>query len=153
MSRSRYVTPSRTAERIERVRKLILALQVSELSREEIGGLLSMGPSGVRKYMVDLAGILESSGEHGHLICRLTSDKAKVANYLASLDAQAPARPIRLAPEWSRPRSSLFWARRRPSDEPSTHPRTRLLRTPLLSSATCTGATTSAETLLSSGRP
>jgi hypothetical protein len=95
MSRSRYVTPSRTAERIERVRKLITALQVSELSRDEIGGLLSLSAPAVRKYMVDLSGILESSGEHGHLICRLTSDKAKVANYLANLDAQAPARPIK----------------------------------------------------------
>lgn len=95
MSRSRHVTPSRTAERIERVRKLIEALKVSELSRDEIGGLLSIGPSGVRKYMVDLAGIVESSGEAGHLVCRLTRDADKVANYLASLDALTPARPIK----------------------------------------------------------
>jgi hypothetical protein len=95
MSRGRHVTPSRTAERIERVRKLIFALQVSELSRDEIGGLLAIGPSGVRKYMVDLGGIIESSGEHGHLICRLTSDSAKVATYLATLDSQMEARPIK----------------------------------------------------------
>lgn len=95
MSRSRYVTPSKTAERIERVRKLINALMVSELSRDEIGGLLAIGPSGVRKYMVDLAGIVESSGEAGHLVCRLTRDAEKVANYLASLDALTPARPIK----------------------------------------------------------
>ena len=95
MSRSRYVTPSRTAERIERVRKLILALQVSELSRDEIGGLLSIGSSGVRKYMVDLGGIVESVHVDGQLICRLTSDAAKVANFLAILDAQVPPRPIK----------------------------------------------------------
>ncbi len=95
MSRSRYVTPSRTAERIERVRKLILALQVGELSRDEIGGLLAIGPSGVRKYMDDLRGIVESVHVHGQLICRLTSDTVKVAAYLASLDEKASACPIK----------------------------------------------------------
>jgi hypothetical protein len=95
MSRGRFVTPSRTAERVERVRKLITALQVSELSRDEIGGLLTLGPSGVRKYMVDLNGIVESFGEAGQLMCRLTRDTAKVDAYLAKLDEQAASRPVK----------------------------------------------------------
>jgi len=95
MNRSRYVTPSRTVERIERVRTLIAALKVGELSRDEIGGLLAIGPSGVRKYMVDLGGIVESVWVAGHLVCRLTSDTAKVASYLATLDSLAPSRPIK----------------------------------------------------------
>jgi hypothetical protein len=95
MSRSRYVTPSRTVERIERVRTLITALQVSELSRDEVGGLLAIGPSGVRKYMVDLHGLVESVYVAGHLVCRLTSDAAKVDAYLARLDEQAASRPAK----------------------------------------------------------
>lgn len=95
MIRVRHVTPSRTVERIERVRTLIAALKVSELSRDEIAGLLGLSQAGVRKYMTDLTGIVESYGEVGQLICRLTSDIVKVANYLASLDALSPARPIK----------------------------------------------------------
>jgi hypothetical protein len=98
MSRSRYVTPSRTVERIERVRTLIAALKVGDMSRDEVGGLLAIGPSGVRKYMVDLGGIVESVWIAGHLMCRLTSDAAKVENYLASLDAKSPTRPIKPRP-------------------------------------------------------
>jgi hypothetical protein len=98
MSRGRHVTPSRTVERIERVRKLIAALQVSDMSRDEVGGLLAIGPSGVRKYMVDLGGIVESVWIAGHLMCRLTRDAGKVASYLATLDAKSPARPIKPRP-------------------------------------------------------
>lgn len=95
MSRSRYVTPSRTAERIERVRKLITALRSGPLTRDEIGGLLSIGPSGVRKYMTDLNGVVESFGEFGHPMCRLTSDSEKLNAYLAKLDEQAVSRPAK----------------------------------------------------------
>jgi hypothetical protein len=95
MSRSRYVTPSRTGERIERVRTLITALQAGPMARDEIGGMLAIGPSGVRKYMTDLNGIVESFGEFGHLMCRLVSDKEKVARYLETLDGLAAARPIK----------------------------------------------------------
>jgi hypothetical protein len=95
MSRGRHVTPSRTVERIERVRTLITALQAGELTRDEVGGLLAIGPSGVRKYMVDLNGIVESVYVAGYLMCRLTSDAAKVDAYLARLDEQAASRPIK----------------------------------------------------------
>lgn len=95
MSRGRFVTPSRTAERVERVRKLITALQLGELSRDEVGGLLAIGPSGVRKYMVDLAAIVESVYVAGQLMCRLSRDTAKVGAYLAKLDEQAASRPIK----------------------------------------------------------
>lgn len=95
MSRGRFVTPSRTAERVERVRKLITALQSGPLTRDEIGGLLSLGPSGVRKYMVDLSGVIETFGEFGHLMCRLTRDLDKVDAYLAKLDEQAVSRPAK----------------------------------------------------------
>lgn len=95
MTRARYVTPSRTAERIERVRTLINALKAGAMTRDEIGGMLAIGPSGVRKYMVDLNGIVESARIAGQSICRLTSDTAKVANHLASLDSLAPARPVK----------------------------------------------------------
>lgn len=98
MSRGRHVTPSRTVERIERVRTLIAALQVSDMSRDEVGGLLSIGPSGVRKYMVDLGSIIESVWVAGHLVCRLTRDADKVASYLAELDKKSPVRPIKPRP-------------------------------------------------------
>jgi hypothetical protein len=95
MTRSRYVTPSRTVERIERVRTLITALQAGDLMRDEIGGLLAIGPSGVRKYMVDLSGIVESVYVAGHLMCRLSRDTEKVDAYLAKLDEQAASRPAK----------------------------------------------------------
>jgi predicted transcriptional regulator len=95
MSRGRFVTPSRTAERVERVRKLITALQSGPLSRDEIGGLLSLSPPAVRKYMVDLNGVIETFGEFGHLMCRLTTDSEKLGAYLAKLDEQAASRPVK----------------------------------------------------------
>lgn len=95
MSRGRFVTPSRTAERVERVRKLITALQSGPLTRDEIGGLLSLSPPAVRKYMVDLNGVIETFGEFGHLMCRLTSDREKLDAYLAKLDEQAVSRPTK----------------------------------------------------------
>lgn len=95
MSRSRYVTPSRTAERIERVRLLITTLQAGPMTRDDVGVLLSIGPSGVRKYMTDLEGIVESFGEFGHLKCRLVSDKAKVAHFLATQSERAASRPAK----------------------------------------------------------
>jgi hypothetical protein len=95
MSRGRFVTPSRTAERVERVRKLITALRSGPLTRDEIGGLLSIGPSGVRKYMTDLNGVVESFGEFGHPMCRLSRDSEKVDAYLAKLDEQAISRPAK----------------------------------------------------------
>lgn len=95
MSRGRFVTPSRTAERVERVRKLITALQSGPLTRDEIGGLLVLSPPAVRKYMVDLNGVIETFGEFGHLMCRLTSEADKVDAYLAKLDEQAVSRPAK----------------------------------------------------------
>jgi hypothetical protein len=50
--------------------------KVSELSRDEIGGLLAIGPSGECKYMVDLGGIVESMCIAGQQVCRLMSDMA-----------------------------------------------------------------------------
>lgn len=95
MSRSRYVTPSRTAERIERVRLLITTLQAGPITRDDVGVLLSLGPSGVRKYMADLEGIVESFGEFGRLKCRLVSDKDKVAHFLTTQNEIAASRPVK----------------------------------------------------------
>jgi predicted transcriptional regulator len=95
MSRGRFVTPSRTAERVERVRKLITALRSGPLTRDEVGGLLSLSPPAVRKYMVDLNGVIETFGEFGHPMCRLSDDSAKVDAYLAKLDEQAVSRPAK----------------------------------------------------------
>jgi hypothetical protein len=61
---------------MERLRVLVTALQIKSLTRDEMAGVLQMGPSGVRKYLVDLAG--------------LTIGEPETRTFLASLAAVAP---------------------------------------------------------------
>ena len=94
MTRSRYVTPGRTAERMEKIRKLITALQEEGyLMRDEIGPMLGLGPSGVRKYLADLRGQVEASWDRGHITVRLTMSSSQTGAFLKRLAATAPARP------------------------------------------------------------
>jgi len=94
MTRSRHVTPGRTTERLEKIRKLITALQAGPRTRADIGALLEMGPSGVRKYLADLAGRVKAVADgpetHIHLVMRAD----QVDAYLGELAAQAAARPV-----------------------------------------------------------
>jgi hypothetical protein len=93
MTRARHVTPSATAERLERVRTLITALLVSDLSRDQIGSLLKVGPSGVRKYLADLGAKVKIIGALGAQVCRLAISVDEARAYLAVLAIQAQARP------------------------------------------------------------
>jgi len=98
MTRARYVTPSRTAERNERTRQLILALQERNLRRDEIGSLLKIGPSGVRKYLADLCQLVELVRDADEQVFRLTADADKARAFLASLEALPVARPVKNRP-------------------------------------------------------
>jgi len=98
MTRAHHVTHSYTAARIERMRSLITALQVKPLTRDEIGAMLEMGPSGVRKYLVDLRGKYEVESIAGEEVVRLTIGAAEVLAFLADLSAVALARSAVKAP-------------------------------------------------------
>lgn len=93
MTRARYVTPGQTAARIEKIRRLVAALLVGPLSRDAIGNLLEMGPSGVRKYLTDLGSRVTAARGADGLLCYLaiTSEQAQV--YLSQLDSVPVARP------------------------------------------------------------
>jgi len=93
MTRARHIIPSRSIERIERLRILVNALYAGPLTREEMGDLLKIGPSGVRKYLVELRGKVAEKGAAGEQRCSLTLTAAEAADYLASLAAQAATRP------------------------------------------------------------
>lgn len=110
MTHFRHVTHAFTAARIERIAKLIAALQDRPRTRDEIGALLKMGPSGVRKYLVDLRGTVEFAGG-AEPVFRLTLSAKRASAYLESLKVQAPSRP-------AVPRKSQF---ARATDDPSRH--------------------------------
>jgi hypothetical protein len=110
MSRSRHVTPARTAERNERTRLLIVTLQERNLRRDEIGSLLKIGPSGVRKYLADLCQMIELVRDSDEPVCRLRADEEKARAFLASLEAQPVSRPMK-----NRPPTPLELAARDPS--------------------------------------
>jgi hypothetical protein len=93
MTRARYVTPGQTAARIEKMRRLVAALLVGPLSRDAIGNLLEMGPSGVRKYLSDLGNrVTAARGEDG-LLCYLAMTPEQAQAYLAQLGSVPVARP------------------------------------------------------------
>ena len=98
MTRAHHVTHSYTAARIERMRSLISALQVKPLTRDQIGALLEVGPSGVRKYLVDLRGKFVQSMEAGEEVIRLVLSQAETTVFLADLSAAASARAKPKAP-------------------------------------------------------
>lgn len=98
MTRAHHVTHSYTTARAENIRKLITALMAGQLARDEIGALLQVSPSGVRKYLADLCQLVEVAREEGEQVCRLKVGAAAAGAYLDALAAQPPARPARPHP-------------------------------------------------------
>jgi hypothetical protein len=99
MTRARYVTPRQTTARIENLRNLVSALINGELERDEIGQVLQVGPSGIRKYLAELGDKLEVSrytdpapGFKGFPVYRLSISPDAAREYLDSL-AAAESRP------------------------------------------------------------
>lgn len=99
MSRAHHVTHSYTAERIGRIEKLVAALQARPLARDEVGAILEVGPSGVRKYLVDLRGMYEVDTIVGEDFIRLTAGNEQTFAFLASLKVSTKARQVKKAPE------------------------------------------------------
>lgn len=100
MIRARHVTHGQTAARVERLRRLIVTLQVRQLMRDEIGQILQVGPSGVRKYVKDLgdkiaiARYVDGTATYrGDPVYCLTMTQGQTQAYLASLAAAPTARP------------------------------------------------------------
>lgn len=104
--RVKHVTPGRTAERIAKIRKLLAALLCRPQSRDEVGNLLQVSPSGVRKYLADLRGKVEQVDIAGRACVRLAMSIDEARAYLASLIV--PPRPPRT-------RTALSVAKRDPS--------------------------------------
>lgn len=92
MTNSRYVTPGRTIARIERLRTLVTALLAGDMNRDEIGELLEIGPSGVRKYLADLCQMVKVIGLPGEQIVHLVASDAETRTYLATLKVDLLAR-------------------------------------------------------------
>lgn len=90
MTRAHHVTHGRTAERIEKIHKLITALLGGQIPHDQVGPLLELGPSGVRKYLADLRGKVQLTVDRGERVLRLamTSDAAQA--YVDSLAPKAP---------------------------------------------------------------
>jgi hypothetical protein len=109
MTRARHVTPGRTAERLEKLRALVLALQQGELRPAEIGNLLKVGPSGVRKYASDLVGLVELVRIARDSFYRLIACAAQVQAFLSTLALRAASRPV------SRPESATTITARDPA--------------------------------------
>lgn len=91
--RARHVVHSATAARIGRLRSLVLALQMGPLTRDDIGAILQLGPSGVRKYLAELQGKVVVADEGGMQVCRLALRADEVQAYLVDLAAGSLARP------------------------------------------------------------
>lgn len=109
MTRIRHVIPSQTIQRLERLQALVQALQAGQLRRDEIGAILRIGPSGVRKYLIDLGDKVELSCVAGEQVCRWVACETETAAYLADLAEKASARAGRP------PRSALTVALLDPS--------------------------------------
>jgi hypothetical protein len=78
------------------------------MTRDQIAGLLGMGPSGARKYVADLNGLTSLTFVGAEQFHRWTANANKTRAFMASLDALA-ARPMRA------PRTALSIATRDPS--------------------------------------
>ena len=101
MTRARHIIPRQTAQRVERLRNLINALIAGDLVRDEIGDILQVGPSGVRKYLADLGDKVEISGYIdgtatfiGFPLYRLAISADEARAYLATLEASALPRAV-----------------------------------------------------------
>jgi len=94
MTRARHVTPCHTAGRIEKICSLVVAFQArGEMTRAEIGDVLKMGPSGVRKYLVDLGEKVTFGSIGGTQFCRLTLSAEEATAFVAKLTSEAAGRP------------------------------------------------------------
>lgn len=100
MTRARHVTPRQTAARIEKMRNLVNALMAGELERDEIGQVLQVGPSGIRKYLAELGARVEvgryidpAPGFHGFPVYRLAITQGEAREFLASIEVGALPRP------------------------------------------------------------
>jgi len=98
MTRTHHVTHSYTAARIDRMRSLLAALKVRPLARDEIGAVLAVGPSGVRKYLVDLRGMYEVDTIVGEEFVRLAVGDEATRAFIEGLEKTAVARQGRKAP-------------------------------------------------------
>ncbi|QJD98623.1 ArsR family transcriptional regulator [Massilia forsythiae] len=101
MTRAAHVTHGNTAARLEKIRKLVTALQAGEMMREDIASLLKVGPSGVRGYINDLrgAGVMGiaryvdgTAYALGRAVYCILMDAEQAAAYLAGLAALPVAR-------------------------------------------------------------
>jgi hypothetical protein len=97
MTRAHHVTHGRTTERLEKIRKLVTALLTRQLMREDIAEILQMGPSGVRKYVADLRGVIGiaryvdgTATFLGYPVYCLAIAGCEAQDYLAKLSVQAP---------------------------------------------------------------
>ena len=115
-TRARNIIPRQTTQRVERTRILINALLAGDMTRDEIGEVLQVGPSGVRKYLTDLGNMLgivrhiDSTPTFvGFPVYRLAVTATEAQAYLDRLAANASARAV------VESRSALSVATRDPS--------------------------------------
>lgn len=85
----------RTAARVANTKKLIEALAISAMTRDDICQLLQLGPSGARKYITDLreSGIMEVSAldsRHRPSAYSLVDNPSHIAAFIADLDVSRP---------------------------------------------------------------
>jgi len=94
MTRASYVTPGQTAARLDNLRRLVGELLVRSMRRDEIGDLLQMGPSGVRKYIVDLGNRVSvvKTGDGPVYFLAMTPEQAQA--FLLQLAATRVSRPV-----------------------------------------------------------
>ena len=100
MTQVHHVPHSHTIARAERLRTLITSLLDGNLDRDQIGNVLQVGPSGVRKYLIELGSMLQIVGRIdgtattlGIPVYGLAITPEAAREYLASLAANPPARP------------------------------------------------------------
>lgn len=106
MTRASYVTPGQTAARMDNLRRLVVELSVRSMRRDEIGNLLQMGPSGVRKYIADLGDRVSIVRTGDGVVYFLSMTPEQVQSYLSQIAAAPVVRPKRT------PRSPLMLALR-----------------------------------------
>jgi hypothetical protein len=90
MTRARHITHGKTTERLEKTRQLITALMEGQLRHDQIGPMLELGPSAVRKYLADLCGKVQLTVDRGERVLRLTMTIEAAQAYLDSLIPQVP---------------------------------------------------------------